>query len=227
VRPAVRGPHPVDATGQPKVFREYREALDDLVKTLGRYCAYCERPVSHSPEVEHVRPKSLNRSLLLRWSNLLVSCRNCNAHKRAKRVRLRDYYWPDRDNTFRAFAYGPGGALGVSCHLTQKQTQRAQRTIDLTRLDHPTTDKDWRTLLRAEAWDAAQLDLARLKCCDTPEFRALIADRAADKGHFPIWMTVFRDDADMCRRFIEAFRGTAPDCFDAGGNPIPRPGGDL
>ena len=27
-------------------------------------------------------------------------------------------------------------------------------------------------------------------------------------------MTVFRDDADMCERFIEAFNGTDPKCFD-------------
>jgi hypothetical protein len=40
-------------------------------------------------------------------------------------------------------------------------------------------------------------------------------------------MHVFADDPDMRRRFIDAFPGTARDCFDTSGNPVNRPGGRI
>lgn len=40
-------------------------------------------------------------------------------------------------------------------------------------------------------------------------------------------MTVFRNDPDMRNRLIRAFPGTATNCFDPQGAPVPRPGGQI
>ena len=44
--------------------------------------------------------------------------------------------------------------------------------------------------------------------------RRQITRTAVGIGFFSVWMTVFREDADMCRRFIKEFRGTDPCCFE-------------
>jgi hypothetical protein len=42
-------------------------------------------------------------------------------------------------------------------------------------------------------------------------------------------MTIFSDlqYSDVRKAIIHEFIGTAPDCFDANGNPLPRPGGSI
>ena len=45
--------------------------------------------------------------------------------------------------------------------------------------------------------------------------------------YFSIWMTVFADDVEMKRMIIEKFIGTASDCFDKDGNPVPRNNGQI
>jgi hypothetical protein len=60
----------------------------------------------------------------------------------------------------------------------------------------------------------------------TPIQRQRIAINASD-GFFSIWMEVFKDDVDMRQRLIDAFPGTASDCFDAHCKAIARPGGKI
>lgn len=46
-------------------------------------------------------------------------------------------------------------------------------------------------------------------------------------GFFSVWMTVFSQHPEMRRGFINAFPGTAPDCFDADGAALARPNGRV
>ena len=218
MRPVERGNHPVDARGQPKQWTEYRHARGDLIGRLGEYCSYCEMHLDAALAVEHVLPKSIHPTLKLAWKNFLLGCTNCNSSKSSKPIRLSDYFWPDVDNTYRAFIYGPGALISVNSELTPAQRQRAQQTLALTGLDKiPTNDpaaKDRRWLNRHEAWGRAKRAKERLQCCPTREMREQIVETAVDKGYWSIWMTVFADDADMRKRLIEAFVGTAACCFD-------------
>ena len=66
--PVSKGPPPQTE------FSHYRDALDDLEDRIGLFCSYCEQPIQHVPEVEHVQPKSLEPHLERNWDNLLLGC---------------------------------------------------------------------------------------------------------------------------------------------------------
>jgi hypothetical protein len=87
------------------------------------------------------------------------------------------------------------------------------------------SDRRW--LNRKEAWDIATRSKERLTRSNTEDMKAQIIETAQAKGFWSVWMTVFKDDADMLSRFITAFSGTCADCFDSakGFAPIPRQGG--
>jgi hypothetical protein len=57
--------------------------------------------------------------------------------------------------------------------------------------------------------------------------RRQIVRTALGHGFWSVWMTVFRDDGDMRKQFVENFPGTAEDCFDASCAFIHRPGGTI
>jgi hypothetical protein len=144
---------------------------------------------------------------------------------------LSDYYWPDEDNTFRAFTYLQGGLVRPHPQLNNQEKIKAKATLKLTGLDKPFVNdpevKDRRLLNRRETWDIATRSLNRLRTNDTLLMREQVAEHSVSQGYWSVWMTVFKDDPDMLRRFIEAFPGTCQDCFDYKGNPIPRPNGNL
>jgi uncharacterized protein (TIGR02646 family) len=204
------------------IYPDYNDALDDLKRLIGDYCCYCERQIETHLAVEHVRPKSKNERLRNDWDNFLLSCINCNSCKGKKNVRLDRFVWPHRDNTIRAFVYGPGGQVIPDPALPRREYLRARKTIELVGLDRDpgnismkkrpaSSDKRW--MKRLEAWNLAQNDLTRLSRVDTPELRDVIVENALGRGHFSIWMTVFKKDRDMRRRLIAGFRGTAKCCF--------------
>ncbi len=108
----------------------------------------------------------------------------------------------------------------------------AEETLRLTGLDrepsHPDfSRKDRRWLKRREAWGIALLSYTNLQQSATEEMRRQVVITALGTGFWSVWMTVFADDADMKRRFIASFVGTATDCFDAQMKPVPRPGGRI
>ena len=231
MRPIERGSCPIDSAGAPKVFREYQEARGYLIARLGEYCSFCETRLGVSLAVEHMLPKSLHPQFERDWNNFLLACANCNSTKGSANIVLTDYYWPDRDNTSRAFDYLPGGIVRVSLKLSDSEQQQALKTLRLTGLDktpkgNPTvSDRRWNN--RREAWDIAERSLQNLKNSDTPSMREQIVEHAKSKGFWSVWMTVFRHDADMLYRLIGAFNGTCRLCFDAQFNLVPRPGGIL
>ncbi|MDY6805035.1 MAG: HNH endonuclease [Cyanobacteriota bacterium] len=231
MRPIERGNLPVDNKNKPKVFSKYQDAKGDLIDRLGAYCSYCERRIDASLAVEHKQPKTKNPDLELSWDNFLLGCANCNSTKKDKDVRLDDYYWPDRDNTIRAFEYLQGGILQVNSNLTNSEKELAIKTLELTGLDkipkNDSANKDYRWLNRSKAWEKAEWSLRNLRRNDTPEMREQIVETAASRGFFSVWMTVFREDRDMLLRFIDAFPGTCRSCFDGQGQSIARPGGFL
>jgi uncharacterized protein (TIGR02646 family) len=225
---------PVDKGAAPNVYTKYQDAGPDLQARLGDYCSYCERQIETHLAVEHVQPKVRRASLRNAWRNFLLGCVHCNSCKGKRRIAIRDYYWPDRDNTLRAFSYRRGGLVQASAGLAFAERERAVNTIALMGLDkfpgnagrEPTTsDKRW--FRRQEIWQMAERDRGRLKTNDTQEVRELIVENALARGMFAIWWTVFAGDVDMRRRLREAFVGTHSASFDAGEDLVARAGGQL
>jgi len=173
------------------------------------------------------------------WDNFLLACPNCNGTKNNIDVIPDDYLWPHKDNTFLALTYSEGGVIRVSTNLSDALKTKAHNTIRLTGLDKsPTTnpkllndparsDRRWEN--RREVWNIACDAKADLTGHDTPELRKSIITAALGHAYWSIWMTVFKDDADMCRRLIDAFVGTCRECFDEqqGFAPVPRLGGQI
>ena len=223
---------PVEKGDAPRAFTKYQQALPYLAERLGNYCSYCERRISNQLAVEHIQPKTHHAHLLLEWSNFLLACTNCNSTKGSYRLVWGNYYWPDFDNTARAFTYRGDSPVRVSDALSDDERGRAQRTLALTGLDrfpgHPQLrPQDRRWLHRQEVWNIAQDTRRDLENSDTPSHRATVVRAAIGHGFWSVWIIVFAEDVDMKRRLCEAFPGTAPDCFDAGFNPVSRPGGAL
>ena len=225
---------PVDKGAAPAVYACYKDASVDLRDRLGDYCSYCERQIETHLAVEHVQPKVQRPTLRNSWANFLLGCVHCNSSKGKKRVALRDFFWPDRDNTLRAFEYVKGGLIGPHPGLMPAMTMKAAATLQLTGLDRypgnagrqPTTsDQRWQR--RHEIWQLAEKNRVSLATKDIAVVRELIVENAIARGMFSIWWTVFAGDIDMRRRLREAFKGTHGASFDINENPVPRIGGHL
>ena len=242
MRPVERGHRPQEQ-GTAVVFSEYSEARGELIRRIGEYCSYCEMHLDSALSIEHIQPKKpkgrteIDSQRELDWDNFLLACPNCNSTKSNQEIALADYLWPDRDNTFRAFHYCEGGV--VTPAFQGELGRKAQNTIHLFGLDkmpsmvceemHRNRASDRRWNNRREAWDKAVRAKMRLAQNDTVELREQIVENAVSNGYWSIWMTVFHDDSDICRRLIETFPGTCKDCFDAqhGYVPIKRKGGQC
>lgn len=230
MRPVERGPAPVLA------FANYRDAAQPLMTAIGDYCCYCERQIPTHMAVEHIQPKSLVPALLLVWGNFLLSCVNCNSSKGSGPIVLADYFWPDTDNTLRAFEYKNGGLVEPAAGLTAGLLPKVKATIDLFGLDkYPSnpapgkapTPADLRWQHRRLLWECAERSRARLLANDSAGLREQIVESAVLRGNFGIWFTVVGIDIDMRVRLVAAFRGTPANCFDAAKLAIPRPGGAI
>ena len=238
MRPVNRGKPPTDSNGNPRVFEDYKDASGLLCDRIGRYCSYCERNIKSSLAVEHICPKSLAPEKEREWDNFLLSCSNCNSTKSKKNVNdenIDDYFWPDRDNTYRAFVYREDGSVCVNSELSKENQKKSERTLKLFGLDktpnNGASSKDYRWIDRRETWKTAQKCLSDFHDVkkESPQlvqrFRELILEAAQDC--FSIWLTVFADELEICNLLVEKFTGTAKDCFDTKGRPVPRPGGQI
>jgi uncharacterized protein (TIGR02646 family) len=225
---------PVDKGSAPNVYTKYQDAGTDLQARIGDYCSYCERQIETHLAVEHIQPKIRRPSLRNAWRNFLLGCVHCNSSKGKRRVNVRDHFWPDLDNTLRAFKYNRGGLITPQDALNRAMKAKAQASIILTGLDkypgncgREPSASDRRWLRRLETWQLAEKDKQRLAINDTLEVRELIVENAVARGMFSVWWTVFSDDANMRLRLREAFRGTDAGCFDAHEDLVPRTGGQL
>ena len=203
MRSVCRGPWPTGDDGNRLSFDPYGKAKIPLIGRIGEYCSYCER--EGDLHVEHVVPKKHNKQLETEWSYSLLGCVNCNSRKLYKNTSRNGYLWPDVDDTFNAFTYRSGGRVSVAEELEPDERSRANELFDLVGLGAPVTDTDRRRHKRRQAWDKAKeiRDSANVE----DKWRWVI-DVAVATGFFSVWMTVFRDDEDMCRRLKQAFPGT-------------------
>jgi uncharacterized protein (TIGR02646 family) len=213
---------PVDKGNGNGPYAKYQDAGSDLRDAIGDYCSYCERQIETNLAVEHIQPKSTKKSLRNSWLNFLLGCGNCNSCKGRKQISLSDYFWPDCDNTLRAFEYHPAGLVNPRKFLRQTHRAKAQATIELVGLDRVPghanpkkrpTKKDLRWSRRQQTFTLALKLRADLQQEDNPIVRHLIVVAALGRGLFSIWMQVFEGDADMRRRLIQGFLGTASKCF--------------
>jgi len=237
MRPVTRGSTPVDGDGEEIVFTNYSHARRELIARMGQYCSYCEMKTDSSLHVEHIQPKKPPGAVEnivareLNWHNFLLACTNCNSTKGNTNVNLVEYYWPDSDNTFRALVYSEGGLVSPASFLNARQKEIAVNTIKLTGLDkqpgNDPTDSDRRLRNRRETWDIATEFEIDLTLNDSATIRGGIIRAAKGYGYWSIWMTVFQDDSDILNRLIEAFPGTASDCFNGVGKPVARPLGQI
>lgn len=228
MRPIERGP-------APRTYREYGEAIDDLVERLGRYCSYCERRLPVSLAVEHMSPKAVHPDLELDWDNFLLGCTNCNATKSTKDVADDATLWPDRDNTLLSLRYTHGGFVDIADDLDDVVRSRCRVLLDLVGLDRhrapgwprPTpTDKRWQQ--REEIWVAAEQSLRLFEALgQVPAALDLVTKVARGYGFLSVWLTVFDAYPAVKRALVDAFPGTAKDCFDDAGRLVNRPGGLL
>jgi uncharacterized protein (TIGR02646 family) len=233
MRPVNRRSVPTDKDGNDITFGHYRDARDSLIERIGDYCSYCEVCLHVAIHVEHVRPKDPNPKLERVWSNFLLACEHCNSTKGDEDVVLLDYFWPDADNTARAFEYWPDEPPRVANALNAQHKQIAENTIKLTGLHRVPgvkdySDRDRRWFKRKEAWGVALIARTALDKNPSEELRTFIVQTAISRGFWSVWMAVFHDDVEMRRRFLNWFPGTAVgECFDADTNPVPRPQGQI
>lgn len=218
MRPIERGNVPIDsATGTPFIFDPYTLSRPFLIERLGQYCSFCEARIPSNLHVEHILPKELNPNQKKEWGNFLLACVNCNSTKSDKPVVVVDYYWPDIDNSFWVLVYTDDGKIAYNPIYPGILADKVERTVKLTGLDKykiNATSSDRRWINRQEVWIRAKTSKLALQSNNNDLVRELIVTAALGYGFWSVWMTVFQDDADMLRRLIEAFPGTALSCFD-------------
>ncbi|MEG0261268.1 MAG: HNH endonuclease, partial [Lysinibacillus sp.] len=186
MRPIIRGSIPKNEDGADYIPERYQAYRGYLIERIGTFCSYCERSMSHSIAVEHIQPKSVHEQLETTWSNLLLCCTNCNSIKNSKDVVITEYFWPDIDNTSRAFIYSSAGSIRPNTNLTDDLFTKSLNTIALTGLDREpsedlrknpeVTDRRWSE--RRNAWERANRAKQRLRQNDTSFMREQIIDTA-------------------------------------------------
>lgn len=224
---------PVNRGAAPRTYSKHQDACGDLRERIGWYCSYCEMEINNMIAIEHVVPVN-NGGNPLDWNNFLLSCVYCNSSKSDRNISRNGYFWPDRDNTFLVFEYNQIDIIKSSNHLSPTQKNIAQATIELFQLDRDMSDiknyknyKDTRWQKRNEVWGVAETSLNNWHRCLTPEMAEMIVLAASGHGFFSIWMEVFKQEAEIRQRLIEAFKGTETMCFDNYTQPIARLGGNI
>lgn len=101
-----------------------------LASSAGK-CAYCETDLtseSNYMEVEHFEDKSGNPDKVVKWENLLPSCKRCNGSKSTHDVIANPIINPYDEN--------PRIHLAMRLYRMKGKTQKAAVTIDVVGLNH-------------------------------------------------------------------------------------------
>lgn len=226
---------PVNRGDAPRRYAKYQDAIGDLEDRLGKYCCYCEQRLPTSLEVEHVSPKSSDPDRETDWENFLLACKICNTVKGSQETNNQDFVWPDKDNTLLAIRYKQGGLVEAEQGISDEIQLKVVNLIDLVGLDRHigksgskcSSKRDDRYKEREEVWKIAMYNRDELPQSDSDYTRGLLVTAAVGWGFFGVWMTVFKDDADLRQRLVNAFKGTAHDCFDEHCECVPREGGHI
>lgn len=223
---------PVDKGKSPyETINKYQDALPYLEEKIGLYCSYCEMPIKHVPEVEHIVSKSKGGDLTA-WSNLNLGCKYCNSRKSAITTpRNKNHYlWPDENNTAIAYSYANGFPMVNKDVLNELDTtgvcyEKAQNTYDLIKLGNVPEkgEKDKRFPVRTATYYKAIRSLESWQHVkDAPEqiqndMKEQIMMTATADGFFSVWMTVFSEEPQILLALIENFPGTNRICYDEHG----------
>ncbi|MGN7818908.1 HNH endonuclease [Chitinophaga sp. 22536] len=244
MRPLNKGNTPIDAAGNAIVVTDYGDWRKHLIDRIGYYCVYCNQPLSHSLQVEHVVPKAPPAGVVagaaLDWDNMLLACGPCNNAKDNTPVDANTYYLPEEHNTHLPFLIVQSIELdhaivqarpGLNAH----QLQKANNTIELlalNKIDERPKVVDIRSLKRKAAMLSVRS--ARLiynMAIASPTYNAIvvaedIARRAADCGFFSLWYEEFLNEPLVIEKLTDnaMIKGTATNCFDPanGYQPINR-----
>ncbi|MCT1526075.1 HNH endonuclease [Sphingobacterium lactis] len=235
MRPIDKGETP-KKSGQDIVVKDYGDWRAHLIERVGYYCVYCNVPLSHSLNVEHVVAKAPREGQpagdYLAWENMLLACGPCNGAKGNQPTDKDTLYLPEFNNTLMAFEIvenpdNPKAAKVIPKEgLSKSQRQRALNTIDLLGLDvidnrAKVVDIRWRKRKAAMlAADAAYLLYGQIKLSNPdliPKASEYIARNAAEIGFFGIWFSVFKDEPTVIERLLDPdiIPGTAKECFNA------------
>lgn len=249
MRPLDKGTTPLDGGGIPVVVTKYENWRASLIERIGYYCAYCNQPLSHSLQVEHVIPKKPPVGVVagpaLDWDNMLLACGPCNNAKGNIPVDANTYYLPEEHNTHLPFSVvvnaNPEHAIiEPRAGLNPTQDDKAKKTIKLLGLDVIDNRRavvDIRSLKRRSAMLSVQsarqvYDIA----VASPTYNAIlvaedIARRASDCGFFSLWFEEFINVPLVMQKLTDnsIIKGTATNCFDPhnGYQPIPRNPGNA
>jgi hypothetical protein len=244
MRPLNKGNTPTDAGGNAIVVTAYKDWRSHLINRIGYYCVYCNQPLSHSLQVEHVIPKrppaGVAAGAALDWDNMLLACGPCNNAKGNTPIDVNTYYLPEEHNTHLPFSIvinaNPEHAIVIErAGLNANQHQKAHDTIELLELDNIDERPaivDIRSLKRKAAMLSVQsarqvYDMA----VASPTYNANvvatdIARRAADSGFFSLWYEEFMNEPLVMEKLTDnaIIKGTATNCFDPtnGYKPIHR-----
>lgn len=227
---------PINRGNSPQVFTDYKDAKPFLADQLGTYCSFCERRIPTNLAVEHILPKdpALGYAHLRNdWNNFLLACVNCNSSKGTTVLTFPDYILPDRDNSFVSFEYLDNGDVEARGNVnTEAMAQNTLDLVSLNKCEHPSWNEKLlfsaleRAGQRVQAWGSAKE--VRKYYDDGKANAEVIAMLAGASGFFSIWMKAFENRPEVRRGIIEAFGGTAQDCFDANTSPVtPRPANGL
>ncbi|MDH5397061.1 MAG: HNH endonuclease [Cyclobacteriaceae bacterium] len=203
---------PVDKGKSPNVYKNWKDARNDLAIRLGWYCSYCEMPVSNMLEVEHIVPRN-HGGAPLSWENFLISCKYCNTIKSDNNTSRDGYLWPDRDNTDLAFNYSEKNIIEPEQENGFIE-KAANATIKLLGLDrrpggtNEPTDADTRWILRLQAWLIAKLSLENWKKLPDQNMADQIAKTAFGTGFYSVWKKVFENEPQVIDAFIKVFPNT-------------------
>ncbi|HWV70419.1 MAG TPA: HNH endonuclease [Pseudosphingobacterium sp.] len=106
MRPIDKGSRP-QLAGKNLEVKSYAEWRKHLIDRIGYYCSYCNIPLSHSLNIEHVVPKvprdGENAGDYLQWENVLLACGPCNNKKGNNPIKPDQLYLPENNNTFISF----------------------------------------------------------------------------------------------------------------------------
>ncbi|MDO8967179.1 HNH endonuclease signature motif containing protein [Algoriphagus sp.] len=244
MRPLNKGNTPTDAAGNAIVVSAYRDWRSRLINRIGYYCVYCNQPLSHSLQVEHVIPKNPPKGVspgpALDWDNMLLACGPCNNAKDNTPIDANTYYLPEEHNTHLPFSIvlnaNPDHAIVIERPgLNANQHHKAHDTIELLALDNIDERPaivDIRSIKRKAAIlsvkSARQVyDMALASTTYNANVVAIdIARRAADSGFFSLWYEEFFNEPLIMEKLTDnsIIKGTATNCFDSnmGYIPIPR-----
>lgn len=233
MRPIDKGNTPT-TDGKEIVVDDYGDWRTHLIERIGYYCVYCNIPLSHNLNVEHVVPKvpadGQKAGDYLKWENMLLACGPCNRAKSNKPTDFDTLYLPEYNNTLLAFEIeehpaNPKAAKVIPHHnLNNSQRQRAINTIEMLDLDvidnrAKVVDIRWRrrngAKLAEEAAFSLYEDIKESNPSAVPKASEYIAKSAAEIGFFGIWFSIFKDEPPVLERLSDEtiIPGMAKDCF--------------